>query len=119
MPHKLQSVTSYVPNPPNAWRPLSGAARGILASGRIAILVVRLAGMLVWAGFLAAVWLMGEWARMACSRWATVSRGGEHVSWSEQPLGSLLSGRGAAVGRGAKEVRGVAIPPPSPQTSGE
>jgi hypothetical protein len=68
MPHKLQNVTSDGPNPPNAWRPLSGAAQGILASGRIAILVVRLVGMLVWAGFLAVAWLVAEWVRSAVVR---------------------------------------------------
>jgi hypothetical protein len=113
MPHKPQNVSEVELKPQKAWRPICGAARGILASGRIAILVVRLAGMLGWSGFRAVVWLVGEWVRMACSLCWAVSRGGEHASWSEQPLGSLLSGRVA------EEVRGVAIPPPSPQTSGE
>lgn len=69
MPHKPQNVSEVESKPKNAWRPLSGAARGILASGRIAILVVRLVGMLVWAGFLAAVWVAGELARMFFAKW--------------------------------------------------
>jgi hypothetical protein len=74
MPRKPQNVSEVESKPQNAWRPLSGAARGILASGRIAILVVRLAGMLGWAGFLAAVWLVGEMAREFFAEWRSSCR---------------------------------------------
>jgi hypothetical protein len=74
MPHKPQNVSEVESKPQNAWRPISGAARGILASGRIAILVVRLVGMLVWAGFLAVVWLAAEMAREFFAKWRSSRR---------------------------------------------
>jgi hypothetical protein len=81
MPHKPQSVSKVESKPQNAWRPISGAARGILAIGRIGVLVFELVGILVWAGFMAAVWLVGELANGFFAKWPR-SRGGERGGYS-------------------------------------
>lgn len=99
MPQKLQSVTLDDPGLPNAWRGLSGAARGIRGVASDSCLVVWLAWLLVWVGCGAVLWLVGQWV---LAGWRVLSR--------------LLVSLSGEAGRVAD---GVTIPPPSPQTSGE